>query len=134
MSAFKDLENCYISISQTENESMISSDKDISGVGDRKFQSEEELSGRDKRNPNLIYSKGVPGSSKGKKPMYSSISSFKKPAVAGVQKQVGTGHKPELNLKDVFIDRHEYDKLRLKQYVELNKIDIVSLFNVIRLR
>jgi hypothetical protein len=134
MSAFKDLENCYISISQTENESMISSDKDISGVGDRKFQSEEELSGRDKRNPNLIYSKGVPSSSKGKKPMYSSIASFKKPA-SGVQKQVGTGHKTELNLKDVFIDRHEYDKLRLKQYVELDNINIVSvLFNVIRLR
>jgi hypothetical protein len=113
MSVFKDLENCHISISQTD--SLVSSDRDV--TNDKKFQSEEEID-KSKRNPNLIFSKERTTS--GKKPMYSSFANCKKPLG-----QKSAINKPELNLKNIFINRQEYDSLKLKQYIDLSNIDIV---------
>jgi hypothetical protein len=122
MSVFNDLENCYISISQTENENSItSSDKEFT----KKFQSEEEIDGsREKRNPNLIFSNNKDNNnrtiSKNKKPIYNS--SINKPKSSTMQKN---NTKPEISIKNMLIDKTEYDRLKLKNYVELTNLEIV---------
>jgi hypothetical protein len=121
MSVLNDLENCFISISQTENDPSMSSDSRDNTINPhKKYQNDESPSERrEKGNPNLIYSKDK-NHSKNKKPNYSSLT---KPQVSKTNNKPVS--KQEISIKNIFLDRLEYERLKSKQYVELNNLDIV---------
>ena len=106
MSLVNELENCLISISASENS--IVSDKE-SG---KKFASEREegssLSSlkKAKANPNLIYKKDLNMNKTSK------------------TKKVTNG---TFSIKDVFITKDEYDKLKTKHSYELNNNEILAM-------